>query len=320
MLPIAKVGRIALLILFACMFSSAVHAQFRHTAPSCGDGDEAASTAPHILTISPYSQHDQSMTHAHEAGVSSIRPQVRTSKAAFPPLLSLTMPDDLAAVHGRTFSIPIRFRTFDVIQVESFSFGLRFDTRSIEVLGVTPAVDALANGFSIDVRSTVDGVEISADGGAFTDSSGILLELTARTRIPEGLDTSFEVIQRELAFSGPADFGPDVKVMFINGALTISGDCIEPLKTMISLSGFAPNPFNASTTVTLRADEESSGEHAVVEVLNMQGQRVQVLFDGTLTAGTHTLRFDGGDLPSGMYFARLRIGRMSQTRSVRLVK
>jgi hypothetical protein len=134
------------------------------------------------------------------------------------------------------------------------------------------------------------------------------------------MDRSFEVIQRELAFTGLLDFGSGVKAILINGMVTISGDCVEPLKHMSTMSPFAPNPFNASTTVTLYADEESSGAHAVVEVLNVQGQRVRVLFDGTLTAGAHTLRFDGDELPSGMYFARLRIGRMHQTRTVRLLK
>jgi hypothetical protein len=324
--PFAKVCRIALFFLFASILSSQGTAQSARSAlPLEGTLDAAfgsrAHTQPNVPARAPDAACEGGDAAMRTGAPVSIRPQLAPAKAAAdPPLIMLTIPDDLTVVHGRTFSIPIRFRTFDVLRVESFSFGLRFDRRSIEILRVSPTADALADGFTFDVRNTADGAEISASGGAFSDSSGTLLELIARAWIPAGMDRSFEVVQRQLGFTGLADFGPDVRVMFIDGGVTISGDCVEPLKVYFSMRPFAPNPFNASTTAEMYVFREGAGRHLLLEVLDMRGRRVALLFDGALTAGVHTFRFDAGYLPSGSYVARLSDGPWYQSSIIHLVK
>ena len=46
---------------------------------------------------------------------------------------------------------------------------------------------------------------------------------------------------------------------------------------------------------------------ARLAVYNLLGERVALLVDGWLPAGSHTFRFDGEGLPSGVYMARLEL-------------
>jgi len=234
-------------------------------------------------------------------------------------IVFLSMPDDLSAVSGRTFRIPVDMKNYSGLRFEALEFGIDIDPTVVEIIGVT-TTNTLSDGWTINMTHTVGGAHITANGGVISDSSGTLLELIARAAIPAGMDGSFEILQRMLRFQAPMDFGPDVYIMYTSGVLTISGDCVEPLKWTAAPLPFAPNPFNSFTAATLRVDEESVGKHAVVDVLNMHGHRVGILFDGPLTSGTHTLRVDGSQLSSGVYFVRMKIGMLHHIRSIRLVK
>ena len=45
-----------------------------------------------------------------------------------------------------------------------------------------------------------------------------------------------------------------------------------------------------------------------LRVYNVAGQLVETVVDGTLSAGEHSARFAAKSLPSGMYFAQLKLG------------
>ena len=78
-----------------------------------------------------------------------------------------------------------------------------------------------------------------------------------------------------------------------------------------------PNPFNPTSTLAFTLTERADVELAVFNTL---GQRVAMLVDGTMEAGTHQAVFDAGLLPSGIYFYRLRTGSDFQTGQLMLVK
>ncbi len=63
-----------------------------------------------------------------------------------------------------------------------------------------------------------------------------------------------------------------------------------------------PNPFNPQTDIRFGIPREG---HVRLEVFNPLGERVAVLTDGVLPQGYHTVRWDGSDLPSGVYVYRL---------------
>ncbi len=78
-----------------------------------------------------------------------------------------------------------------------------------------------------------------------------------------------------------------------------------------------PNPFNAQTTIPFYLPQPGK---VSVDLLNIQGQKIQKLFSGSLLAGQHSIHFDGGKLASGVYFIRLQSGKMQQIRKCILLK
>ena len=83
-----------------------------------------------------------------------------------------------------------------------------------------------------------------------------------------------------------------------------------------------PNPFNASTTITLQLALPSQVELAIYSI---SGQRVRTLISGSLPAGHHRLQWDGrneqGELAaSGAYLYQLSAGDFVATRQLMLLK
>jgi hypothetical protein len=50
------------------------------------------------------------------------------------------------------------------------------------------------------------------------------------------------------------------------------------------------------------------------------GREITVLHSGELSAGTYTRQWHAADLPSGVYFYRIQVGSMQETRKLVLLK
>ena len=73
----------------------------------------------------------------------------------------------------------------------------------------------------------------------------------------------------------------------------------EELPEEYTLSANYPNPFNPETTIKFSVPEMAPVELVIFDLL---GRRVSTLVDQVMIAGQYEIRFDGSDLPSGMYF------------------
>jgi type IX secretion system substrate protein len=89
------------------------------------------------------------------------------------------------------------------------------------------------------------------------------------------------------------------------------------LPTEFALEQNYPNPFNPTTVISF-ALPTASQVH--LEVFNILGQNVKTLIDQPMSAGWHEVDFEGGELPSGIYFYRLRHDNGNLTRKMLLVK
>ncbi|MBU0510057.1 T9SS type A sorting domain-containing protein [bacterium] len=78
-----------------------------------------------------------------------------------------------------------------------------------------------------------------------------------------------------------------------------------------------PNPFNPYTTISFALPHPA---HARLTVYDVLGREVRVLANDNFAPGEHRLRFDGSDLPSGIYFARLQSGEFVATQKLLLLK
>ena len=87
----------------------------------------------------------------------------------------------------------------------------------------------------------------------------------------------------------------------------------------------APNPFNASTTISFLIPFRLAGEATRLSIYNLTGQLVRVLQLETLQAGEHTLSWDGRDdygreVASGVYIYRLDVGEWAVHRRMLLLR
>mgnify|MGYP005842254511 FL=1 len=87
-----------------------------------------------------------------------------------------------------------------------------------------------------------------------------------------------------------------------------------------------PNPFNPVTTIRFDIPQvEKEMTDISLKIFNTLGQQVKTLYRGELPAGTYSLAWDGLDeegrsLPAGNYYAVLKVGFLSQTKSMVLLK
>ncbi len=78
-----------------------------------------------------------------------------------------------------------------------------------------------------------------------------------------------------------------------------------------------PNPFNPRTMITFTLPVSS---RVRLDILDLQGRRVANLMDGILPEGSHSVMFDGKELPSGIYISRLVSGGISQESKMMLIR
>ncbi|MEO8148244.1 MAG: T9SS type A sorting domain-containing protein, partial [Bacteroidia bacterium] len=68
-----------------------------------------------------------------------------------------------------------------------------------------------------------------------------------------------------------------------------------------------PNPFHSSTTIEFKNNNNDA--HITVEIFNITGEKIAVLFDGDMSAGeVREVKFDAANLGDGVYFYRITSG------------
>jgi hypothetical protein len=75
-----------------------------------------------------------------------------------------------------------------------------------------------------------------------------------------------------------------------------------------------PNPFNPFTTATVEVFVTS--DYTVV-VYDLVGNKISELYRGSLEQGIHKFEFDGGKLPSGIYF--LEVSSHTSTQAIKMI-
>jgi hypothetical protein len=78
-----------------------------------------------------------------------------------------------------------------------------------------------------------------------------------------------------------------------------------------------PNPFNPQTNIEFVLAARSNVR---LELVNVLGQVVRVLAEGSYTAGHHQISLDGSDLAAGVYLYKLRADKFTQVRKLVLLK
>jgi hypothetical protein len=78
-----------------------------------------------------------------------------------------------------------------------------------------------------------------------------------------------------------------------------------------------PNPFNPSTTIVYRLPERSNVR---LEIFDVTGKSVGLLFDGQQQAGSHRIVWDAAKKPAGMYLVKMQAGEFIAVRKLMLLR
>jgi hypothetical protein len=178
------------------------------------------------------------------------------------------------------------------------------------------------------------------EGGEFTTEGGTYYEVFGPghcdedgTELLEGTDAVSLVnvagsVEAAISIDGvsetPTETRGSADVKAVEGDESSTGEVsrIDAAPAAVEIpSEFAvgnyPNPFNPVTTIQVALPEAS---HVRVAVYDVLGRMVQMLVDGQLSAGTHSVTFDAGSLPSGVYLYRFEHAGGAVTRTMQLLK
>ena len=78
-----------------------------------------------------------------------------------------------------------------------------------------------------------------------------------------------------------------------------------------------PNPFNPETQIKYAIPKNA---HVKIELFDMIGRKIKTLIDEQKFAGYHTLRFEAGNLASGVYLYSIQADNYISTKKMLLLK
>ncbi|MFH2034812.1 MAG: T9SS type A sorting domain-containing protein, partial [Candidatus Zixiibacteriota bacterium] len=112
-----------------------------------------------------------------------------------------------------------------------------------------------------------------------------------------------------------------------SASITYTPSAMDDDKNIVIPDNFSleqnfPNPFNPSTTIRFNLPHLSKVN---LSIYNLLGEKVMTLIDREMTAGVHSISWNGEDengikIGSGIYFYRLNSGQYEQSRKMILLK
>ncbi len=107
-----------------------------------------------------------------------------------------------------------------------------------------------------------------------------------------------------------------LKLNEMGNITSVGSTPLEPPKTFVLEQNF-PNPFNPETRIRYHLPVKS---HVKLQIINLKGQVVATLVDEAESPGVHSLVFNAGHLPSGIYFYRIITNKITETKRMLLIK
>jgi hypothetical protein len=142
---------------------------------------------------------------------------------------------------------------------------------------------------------------ITAAAGAFT-----LLDLPVEAFLPGTPDSCYIYISiAGTGQEGNPTLGSTFHIDDVGFFGVTSVENASDVPAVFELGQNYPNPFNPSTTIEYSVPEAGDVR---LEVFNLVGERVALLVDRRVAAGSHRAEFTATALPSGVYLYRLSAG------------
>ncbi len=101
------------------------------------------------------------------------------------------------------------------------------------------------------------------------------------------------------------------------GSLTCTATTPPPDPNFDTIIINTPNPFVETTTIKFHTE----GGHTLIQIIDTLGRVIRNLLERDYpAAGTYTVSFDAGGLPTGIYYARLQNGVVQKVRPMLKVR
>lgn len=124
-------------------------------------------------------------------------------------------------------------------------------------------------------------------------------------------------------YGGKAIWTPEIRNLsvkivswLISGSVTEVKNQVQNARSFQLFQNY-PNPFNPETRISFFLPKASP---LTLEIFDIQGKLVEVLKNGVVSAGEHSINWNANSNPAGIYFARLKTGNQSQTVKLVLLK
>ena len=124
-------------------------------------------------------------------------------------------------------------------------------------------------------------------------------------------------IENEIKFTSP---GRSVQMIMVEGGNNYMSSIDEANLEMIHsyhLYQNYPNPFNPSTRISYQLPAST---FVIIKVFDVLGNEVERLVNERQNAGNHSVLFNGSNLPSGVYFYKIKAGTYHDAKKFLLLK
>jgi hypothetical protein len=238
-----------------------------------------------------------------------------------PERVTLGFDSSLATASGGMLRVPIMLTPgVDFRQSLQYGMKMNFDNTllafdHIETAGTISQM--------LDVRATADqGVlEITAQAGVPLDTSDVLLyvyfsAIQTKSALPVRLQLEDVTVAQSAI--GLVGYNCLPEITLYGERVFIDGLCnpLLRLRPNPALAQNHPNPFTSRGQQTRFSYTVSGIAPMRLEILDRFGRVLAVLDEGLKPAGTYSVTWNPGDLPSGVYLCVLREGEVMRSRNV----
>ncbi|MED5475345.1 MAG: T9SS type A sorting domain-containing protein [Candidatus Neomarinimicrobiota bacterium] len=182
----------------------------------------------------------------------------------------------------------------------------------------------------------VDGLNILSAFGGISEESGFTLQTGNGVVLAFSFDGSLipagnhlllyleiePLVNDEICFVENSGVLSDSEANYLN---ILFGDCSPILMSVdyadyygdFNLIQVYPNPFNNQISINFQLFKS---EYVNISVFNIIGDKIDTIIDNFYNLGNHTIHWNSNEIPSGIYFIKLKTSKKSQIQRITLMK
>jgi hypothetical protein len=232
------------------------------------------------------------------------------------------------AVNGNSVAgIDITVKPFAKMTVGyTFMTGKVSTNSTIGKLGKTSATVGVIGAivYAMNSNGSVYGYDVTDETGSYAISGAAPGSYVLSVDAPGFISSSSVVASPTYASDakGMPQGASGMNFSLNSVATSVEEDVQTVVPSQYMLEQNYPNPFNPTTQISFSLPNT---ERMTLTVYNLIGQKIRTLVDGTMSAGSHVVTWNGRDargaqMPSGVYFYRLESSGFSAARRMLMLK